>query len=351
MPAHLRIHRLIMETEKRMTSEITLGKRLRHSFSKSTVLGPLAVLLVIILLFSIFVPNFPTFRTISGIINAITLTGTLTVGVTMLMISGEFDLSVGSIMATGGYIYGTLCMNHQPVLGFALALLIPALLGMVNGLILIWTGIPSFIVTLGTKYLYRGLLWVITAGTMLQTIDRLPIYNLFNGRLDVVNNILPNANFRSSLLWLLALVVFFEFILVRTSFGNHTYAVGGNQGAALGQGVNVRLVKVVNFIITGFLAGFSGVLLFSQFYTVRVASGDGLELSAIAAAVVGGTLITGGAGSIWGALVGALIISTLRTGVVLMNIPFIPADNFEAIVGVTIIAAAILNNYLRGQSS
>ncbi len=107
----------------------------------------------------------------------------------------------------------------------------------------------------------------------------------------------------------------------------------------------------MNFIVTGLLAGFSGVLLFSQFYTVRVASGDGLELSAIAAAVVGGTLITGGAGSIWGALVGSLIISTLRTGVVLMNIPFIPADNFEAIVGVTIIAAAILNNYLRGQTS
>ncbi len=340
-----------MESEKPYITEVTLGKKLRHSFSMSTVLGPLAVYLVIILLFSVFVPHFFTFRTISGIINAITLTGTLTVGVTMLMISGEFDLSVGSIMATGGYLYGTLCMNHQPVLGLVLALLIPALLGMVNGLILVWTGIPSFIVTLGTKYLYRGLLWVITAGTMLQTIDRLPIYNLFNGRLDVINNILPNANFRSSLLWLLLLVVFFEFILVRTRFGNHTYAVGGSQGAALGQGVNVKFVKVVNFIITGLLAGFSGVLLFSQFYTVRVASGDGLELSAIAAAVVGGTLITGGAGSIWGALVGSLIISTLRTGVVLMNIPFIPADNFEAIVGVTIIAAAILNNYLRGPSS
>ena len=85
------------------------------------------------------------------------------------------------------------------------------------------------------------------------------------------------------------------------------------------------------------MAGVTGILLFSQYYTVRVASGDGMDLSAIAAAVVGGTLITGGAGSIWGALVGALIISMLRTGVVLMNIPFIPADNFEAIVGVTII--------------
>jgi len=326
-------------------------KKLARSFSMSTALGPLVVLIIIFLLFSATVPNFLTFRSVTGIINAITLTGTLTVGVTMLMISGEFDLSVGSIMAVGGYIYGALTMAQQPALGLILALVVPALLGMVNGLILVWTGIPSFIVTLGTKYLFRGLLWVVTAGTMLQTIDRPMIYNLFNGRLDVVNKFLTGANFRSSLLWLLLLVAIFQFILVRTRFGNHVFAVGGNRGAALGQGVNVKFVKVMGFVITGALAGFTGILLFSQFYTVRVASGDGLELSAIAAAVVGGTLITGGAGSIWGALVGALIISMLRTGVVLMDIPYIPADNFEAIIGATIIAAAILNNYLRGQSS
>ena len=326
-------------------------EKLARSFSMSTVLGPLVVLIIIFLLFCVFVPNFLAFRSITGIINAIILTGTLAVVVAMLMISGEFDLSVGSIMAVGGYLFGALTMAHQPVLGFILAMVIPALLGMVNGLILVWTGVPSFIVTLGTKYLFRGLLWVVTAGTMLQTIERLPVYNLFNGRLDVVNDLFAGANFRSSLLWLLLLVIFFQFILARTRFGNHVFAVGGNRGAALGQGVNIKFVKVMSFMITGALAGFTGILLFSQYYTVRVASGDGLELSAIAAAVVGGTLITGGAGSIWGALVGALIISMLRTGVVLMNIPYIPADNFEAIIGVTIVAAAILNNYLRGQSS
>ena len=142
---------------------------------------------------------------------------------------------------------------------------------------------------------------------------------------------------------------YFQVILARTKFGNHVFAVGGNAGAALGQGVNVKRVKIISFAISGLMAGVTGILLFSQYYTVRVASGDGMDLSAIAAAVVGGTLITGGAGSIWGAFVGALIISMLRTGVVLMNIPFIPADNFEAIVGVTIILAAILNNYLRNR--
>jgi simple sugar transport system permease protein len=273
----------------------------------------------------------------------------MTVGVALLMISGEFDLSVGSIMAVGGYVYASFSMAGQPLLGLVLALLVTALLGMVNGLILIWTGVPSFIVTLGTKYFYRGMLWVISAGTMLQTVDRLPIYNLLNGRLDVLNQLFAGANFRTALIWLLLLVAFFQFVLVKTRYGNHVFAVGGNPGAALGQGVNVKRVKVLNFVITGAIAGFAGVLLFSQFYTVRVASGDGLELSAIAASVVGGILITGGAGNIWGALVGAVTISALRTGVVLMNIPFIPADNFDASVGATIVLAAILNTYLRSR--
>ena len=103
-----------------------------------------------------------------------TLTGTLAIGVAMLMISGEFDLSVGSLLAIGGYVFGTLAVSGQPILGLLLGIVVPALLGAVNGLILIWTGIPSFIVTLGTKYFYRGMLWVISGGAMLQTIDENP---------------------------------------------------------------------------------------------------------------------------------------------------------------------------------
>lgn len=321
----------------------------RRFFSGSTLIAPLAVLLIVFGLLSIFVPNFMTMRSVTGIINAVSLSGTIAIGVAMLMITGEFDLSVGSVMAVGGYIFGSLSMAGQPLLGLVLAILACALLGAINGLIFVWTGIPSFIVTLGTKYFYRGMLWVISGGAMLQTIDKEGIYNLFNGRFDLLNNLFTNSNFRTSLLWQVGLVVLFQLLLTRTRFGNHLFAVGGNAGAALGQGVNVKKVRLLSFITASAMAGFTGVLLFSQYFTVRVASGDGMELTAIAACVVGGVLITGGAGSIWGALIGALTISTLRTGVVLMNIPFIPADNFEAIVGVTIILAVILNSYLRGR--
>lgn len=333
-----------------MVKKNTWQVGLRRYISNSSLVGPLAVFIVVFLLLSFFVDKFLTFRSITGIINAATMTGVVTVGVTMLMIGGEFDLSVGSILATGGYIFASLAMDGKPWLGLFMALVGTGLMGMLNGLILVRTRIPSFIVTLGTRYFYRGMLWLISGGQMLQTVDKISEYNLFNGRINFLNNLFQGANFRSALVWLLILVIVFQFILTRTTFGNHVFAVGGNPGAALGQGVNVKRVRISMFIITGVLAGFTGVLLFSQYTTVRVASGDGMELSAIAAAVVGGALITGGAGSIWGALIGVLTIGTLRTGVVLMQIPFIPADNFEAIVGVTIILAVILNNWLRSRT-
>jgi simple sugar transport system permease protein len=330
-----------------VNAKLTWQREVRHLFAESSMAGPLFTLIVTFILFSFFVPHFFSWRTVSGIVNAATLTGMVTIGVTLLMISGEFDLSVGSLIAVGGYLFGQQCANHSPLLGLALAFLIPGLLGALNGLILVRTGIPSFIVTLGTMFIYRGAAWILSGGSMLQLTENLPIYGVFNGRFDLLNDILPGANFLTSLLWLLGAVLIFQYVLVRTRYGNHVFAVGGQVEAAAAQGVNVELVKVINFAISGALAGLAGVLTFSQFQTIRVASGAGTELSAIASAVVGGALLAGGSGSIWGALIGVLLISMLRTGVVLLNIPFIPADNFEAIVGVTIVSAAIFNNWVR----
>jgi simple sugar transport system permease protein len=334
-----------------MSTVAVWRKSARGLMAESTIVGPLVTLIVVFILFSIFVPNFLSLRSISGIVSAATLTGTVAIGVTLLMISGEFDLSVGSLVAVGGYLYAFNTMDgSSPLLAVTLAILVPAALGALNGLILIWTKIPSFIVTLGTRSIYRGALWVLSTGALVETLEDLTIYDIFNGRLDVLANLAAGANFRSSLLWLLGMVVIFQTVLTRTRYGNHVFGAGGNPAAAQAQGVNVKRVKVMNFIISGALAGFTGILLFSQFKSVRVTTGDGLELSAIAAAVVGGTLLSGGSGSIWGTLIGVLLISTLRTGVVLLDLPFIPADNFEAVVGVTIVGAAILNDWIRRRS-
>jgi simple sugar transport system permease protein len=197
-------------------------------------------------------------------------------------------------------------------------------------------------------FIFRGVAWLYSSGQMFQTIEKVPVYNVFNGRMDFVSETFQGANLRTSALWWVGLVILFQYLLVRTRFGNHVFATGGAPGPAAAQGVNVKRTKVICFIISGALAGFAGVMLFSQFKTVKIATGAGEELKAIASAVVGGTLLSGGVGSIVGALLGGLIISMLRTGIVLADL--IPADNFEAVVGVTVIAAAIFNRWIRSKS-
>ena len=320
--------------------------RLRQAL-ESPIAGPVITLVGVFILFSLFVPRFFQWDAMAGIVNAATLTGIITIGVTMLMISGEFDLSVGPMMAWGAYLFGYMIQRGDPpLLALVVGLLVPTLLGAVNGLIFNWTRIPSFIITLSTQFIYRSLLWVLSGGNMIQTTAKsLPIYAFFNGRLEWLVNLVPGANFRSSLFWLIGLVIVFQFILVRTQFGNHVLATGGNPGAAAAQGVNVKRIKLACFTLSGFLSGLAGVMLFSQYGTARIATGAGEELNAIAAAVVGGTLLAGGSGSIVGGLLGIITISMLRTGIVRLDI--VDADNFPAVVGVTIIVAAMFNNWLR----
>ena len=347
----------------------TFYQKILRLFSESSIAGPMATLILMLVLCMIFVPNFATWRTVSGIVTAVSISGFVTIGITILMISGEFDLSVAPMMAMSGYLYGTISTGEDSVivstlsslglpvqggnisLAIIFALLVPSLMGFINGLILISTNIPSFIVTLGTQQIYRGVVWIVAGGALFQTVQKLPVYDLFNGRFDLVNNLLEKANFRTAMLWLLGAIIIFQIILVRTRFGNHIFAVGGSRDAALAQGVRVNRTKVMAFVISGLMAGMAGIISFSQFKSVRVAEQAGIELTAIAASVIGGTLLSGGYGSVWGALIGILAINLLRSGVILLKIPFIPADNFPAVVGATIIAAVVLNDYLRSRST
>lgn len=367
------------KTQSRFTSFI-------RSFGNSPIFGPSVTLLVILIIFILFVPNFATWRTFSGIINAVSISGIVALGVTMLMIAGEFDLSVGAMIAMSGFIFGTISTGEDtlivntlikvglPVeggnvpLAITFALIIPALQGLGNGLLLVKTKIPSFIVTLGTRQIYRGLAWIASGGILFQTRADLAIYTTLNGRLDIVNNLLDGSNFRTATLWLLFLLYIMQLLLVKTKFGNHVFATGGNVDAAHSQGINVNRIKIWCFIFSGLMAGIAGMVGFSQFKTVRVAEQAGIELTVIAAAVVGGTILAGGYGSIWSAFIGILLIASLRSGVVLLgptlsealvNFPpflqtfltgFFKSDNFPAIVGLTIIASVILNTYLKKRS-
>ena len=354
-----------------MHATLPLRTRARRVFADSPLAGPLLTLLVTFTLFVIFIPNFGTWRTFSGILSAVSISGFVTIGITLLMIGGEFDLSVSPMVAMAGYLFGAVSVGADSVIierlaslglpvaegniviAVLLALTAPALMGLVNGLILVSTGIPSFIVTLGTRQIYRGLVWIVAGGVLLQTLERPAIYQVLNGRFDFINNLsfFEGANFRTTTVWLLVVMVVVQLILVRTRFGNQVFAVGGQPDAARTQGVRTKRVKVMMYVVVGVLSGIAGIISFSQFHSVRVAEAAGVELTAIAAAVVGGALLKGGWGSIWGALVGIVMINMLRSGVILLDISFIPADNFPAVVGVTIIGAAILNDYLRNRST
>jgi simple sugar transport system permease protein len=340
-------------------------------FANSPIAGPLLTFVLVFIIFLIFVPNFASWRTISGIITAVSISGFVTMGITILMIAGEFDLSVAPMIAMSGYLFGTISTGADSVIvntllkiglpveggnpGLAIfaALLVPSIMGSINGLLLVFTKIPSFIVTLGTRQIFRGVVWIVAGGVLFQTIEKLPIYEVFNGRFDMVNKLsfLEGANFRTAMFWMVGAAILFEFILVRTRFGNHIFAVGGGEGAANAQGVRVNRTRVMAFILNGFLAGMAGIISFSLFRSVRVAEQAGIELTAIAASVVGGALMTGGYGSVWGAIIGILIINMLRSGVILLKVPFISADNFPAVVGVTIFSAVIIYNYLRNRST
>ena len=327
---------------------MTAPKQNNRALLESPIFSPLVTQVIVWVLFWAFVPYFGTMRTVSGVVGAASTNAVIVIGVTLLMVCGEFDLSVGSIVAMGSFIFANILVaGGSPVVAVLAALGVSAIMGGINGLLTVYTRIPSFIVTLGTRSIYRGIVWVYTGGTMVQITNRFPVQDFFNGRLDIINNLFTQANFRSATLWAIALGMLFQIILTRSRFGNQVFAVGGHPGAALAQGVNIKWVKILCFVVTGILAGFAGILTFSEFSTVQVVTGANVEMKVIASAVIGGALLTGGQGSIIGGLLGIMLINVLRTGTILLGLP---SDNFEAIVGVTIVGAAALNDWIRGRS-
>jgi simple sugar transport system permease protein len=323
--------------------------RLRHRLADFSEVVALVSFLAVFAFFAAAADNFLTACCIANILTFASITGVVAVGVAMLMISGEFDLSVGSTFAVASYVFA-LSMNAGvlPILALLLALIVSALLGSINGLIVTGTGIPSFIATLGTMLAYRGIARAIGGGDFASyTGDPLALLGFLNGALGSINQLFtPASNFRVSTIWFAVIAIGMSLVLMRTRYGNWVFAVGGNPGAALSQGVAVKRVKVVNFVLTGLLAGIASVMQFAHRLSVDPLRGEGMELVAVAACVIGGVRLTGGYGTILGACVGMLLLQMLEQGLVLMQIP---VQIFQAVAGLILIIAVISNTYLGGQ--
>lgn len=320
----------------------TLGLRWTHLLSRLAGFPELVALssfLVVFLLFSILAPNFLSLYSQANILTFGSNLGIICIGVAVLMISGEFDLSVGSNFAVAGYVFA-LSMNAgvPPVLAMLLALVVSTILGYINGAIVIYSGIPSFIATLGTMLAYRGIARGLGGSDFAKYTDAPPLlFNILNGPLNAAGNL------RLRIVWFALLAILMWFVLTRTRWGNWIYAVGGNPGAALAQGVPVRRVKLSAFALTGLLVGLAGVMQFAMRTSIDPAHGTGWELTVVAGAVIGGVQLTGGVGTIFGACLGIILIYMLEQGLSLMGVS---VEVFRGVAGFIMMVSVVITSYL-----
>jgi len=301
-------------------------------------IGSLSGLIIIMLVFSLLSQHFFTWINFVGIFTMTSELGIIAIGVTFLLISGEFDLSVGSVFAVAP-MTGAVLMNNgvPPFISFLAGLLAAAAIGGLNGFVLIKTKIPSFIVTLGSMMFFRGLLLAVSKGFQIN----------YQGLNDSFLNILGGRIFfgmRASGIWFIISTIIFSFILNHTNYGNHVFAVGGNQETAKAVGINVNKIKIINFTVSSVMAGLAGFTMFARFHSIDPTAGVQLELEAIASAAIGGALLTGGYGSIVGAFIGAFLIGIVRSGLILSGVP---AYWYKAFIGVILVISVIINTKIK----
>ena len=314
-------------------------KRLLKIYLEKPELAGIVLLALLIVLFEwrsagVFL-SAENFRGVLGLLPEVAL---VAVGVTLLMICGEFDLSVGSVFALMPMTAAILMNDGVPFWGaVALGLLLCAVVGLVNGVVTIRFGIPSFIATLGMLFMARSLTVVISGGFPPLLPDDIPssIFTRFIG---------PGDLFRASFLWFVGVAVLVSALLSLTNFGNWVKAVGGFLDAAGSMGIPVVRVKVTCFVICSVLAGFAGLIQVLRLGSPLPSIGIGLELQAVAAAVIGGAALTGGIGTIFGAVVGALLIRVIDNGLVLSQVD---ANWFQFAIGALTIFAVVANAWLR----
>ncbi|TCV67456.1 ABC transporter permease [Neorhizobium sp. S3-V5DH] len=299
--------------------------------------GILVVLLALVALMALIAPNFARVDNFLNIARAISVNAILAAGLTLIILTAGIDLSVGSIVAVSGVVSVLAAMAGVPAPAAVIAgMAAGALCGLVNGALTAYLALAPFIVTLGTMTFLRGLAYTMTAGQPIVASD-LNFKTLGNGYL---------AGVPVPVIVMLIVYAVIWFILERTRYGRHVYAVGGNAEAAELAGVRVKRVITSVYVIAGACAGLAGVIFAARVISAQPTAGTGYELDAIAAVVLGGTSLAGGRGRIVGTLIGSVILGVLSTGLILMNVPFFTQ---LLIKGIVIILAVAIDSLKRRQ--
>ncbi len=295
--------------------------------------GILPILVLIVAIFGFVAPNFFTDSNLLNIARQASINIVLAAGMTFIILTGGIDLSVGSMLGATAVVAMVVSLNPALAgLSIPLALLAGLVMGLFNGILVAYAGLPPFIVTLGTYTALRGAAYLLADGTTVinSSINFEWIGNSYLGPVP----------------WLiiiaLAVIAVCWFILRRTTLGVHIYAVGGNMQAARLTGIKVSFVLLFVYAASGLLSGLGGLMSASRLYSANGNLGMGYELDAIAAVILGGTSFVGGIGTITGTLVGALIIATLNNGMTLMGVSYF----WQLVIkGAVIIIAVLIDKY------
>lgn len=298
--------------------------------------------------------GFLSARGIAGYLQIAAEVGILGSTVAMLMIAGEFDLSIGSMIGASGIVLAlSVSTFGLPIwLGVILAFAFAMAVGFYHGWLVVKTGLPSFLVTLGSLFILRGVAIgvtrIITGVTVVGGLDRIaaddPVAALFTSTLFTFGG----ADFKISILWWLVLSGIATWILLRSRFGNWIYGVGGSAVAARNVGVPVARVKITLFMATAASAALFACIQVLSAGSADVLRGEGKEFEAIITAVIGGTLLSGGYGSALGAVFGAFTLGVTKLGIIFAGIN---TDWYLAVLGVMLLVAVLVNDYTRRRAS
>lgn len=317
-------------------------------------LGALGGAILVWIVFAIIAGNrgFLSLQGTASYLEVSSYLGILAVAIALLMIGGEFDLSIGSMIGAAGATIAVLGSVFGVPLWLAslIALGVALLVGFINGTMVIRTKLPSFIITLGSLFILRGLTIaltrIFTGRTQVGSLDQLEGYEvlriLFGGSISI-----GGAAFPVSIVWWLTITALATWVLMRTRFGNWIFSAGGNAEAARNVGVPVNRVKITLFMATAAAAWLVATIQLTVVKSADTLRGTQQEFIAIIAAVIGGNLLTGGYGSAVGAALGALIFGMVRQGIVYAGID---ADWFQVFLGAMLIVAVLVNNFIRDQA-
>lgn len=296
----------------------------------------LILLLFIVVLTIIRPKSFPTVNNISNVLWSISVVGILVSGSIFVMLLGGIDLSVGSLMGLSAVITVITIRNNDysntgVILGITLALLVGLAAGALHGFLVMTFHVPAFLVTFATQSIFLGISMVLTNNKILSCLEPKLFTNIGLGRI---------GPFTFPIYFMIIIALISYYVLNKTVLGRYVYAVGGNPEASRISGISVKIITLVSYMVSGLTASVGGIVLASMTQQGMASTGSGYDTEVITAAVIGGVSLLGGAGTIQGAVVGAMLIGLLNNGMNLMNVP---STNQGLVKGLVIIFAVALD--------